>query len=163
MFKEKYQSMNEQISPNQELVNKIIHSVDAHKKETNKVKIIFRNPITIVAMLMVIVLTATPVLATNVTAIYKLMYYVSPTISQFFMPVQKSCENNGIKMEVVSAYIHDDTAKIYITMQDLIGERVDETTDLNDSYSINRPFRSSSMCQNVGYEESTKKQHFSYL
>jgi hypothetical protein len=160
MFKEKYQSMNEQISPNQELVNKIIHAVDAHKKETSKVKIIFRNPITIVAMLMVLVLTATPVLAANVTAIYKLMYFVSPTVAQFFMPVQKSCEDNGIKMEVVSTYFHDDTAEIYVTMQDLTGDRIDETTDLYDSYSINRPFDSSATCQRVGYDKTTKTATF---
>jgi len=160
MFREKYHSMNEQISPDQELVNKIIHSVDEPKRGTNKAKIFFRRPITIVAMLIVLVLTATPILAANVPAVYKLMYFVSPTVAQFFMPVQKSCEDNGIRMEVVSAYIHDDTADIYITMQDLIGERVDETTDLYDSYSINRPFSSSATCQRVGYDESTKKATF---
>ena len=141
MFREKYRSMNEQISPDRELVNKIIHSLDGPKRETNKAKIIFRKPIIIVAMIMLLVLTATPVFAAKVPAVYELMYLVSPTVAQFFMPVQKFCENNGIKIEVVSSYIHNDTAEIYITMQDLIGERVDETTDLNDSYSINRPFR----------------------
>ncbi|HEY5584265.1 MAG TPA: hypothetical protein VIK78_07225 [Ruminiclostridium sp.] len=160
MFREKYHRMNEQISPDQELVNKIIHSVDEPKRETNKAKYFFRRPITIVAMLMVLVLTATPVLAANVPAVYKLMYFVSPTVAQFFIPVQKSCEDNGIRMEVVSSYIHDDTAEIYITMQDLIGDRIDETTDLYDSYSINRPFDSSATCQRVGYDKTTKKETF---
>jgi len=160
MFREKYCSMNEQISPDQELVNNIIHSVDGPKRETNKAKIIFRKPIIIVAMLMLLILTATPVLAANVPAVYELMYLVSPTVAQFFMPVQKSCENNGIKIEVASAYIHNDTAEIYITMQDRIGVRVDETTDLYDSYSINRPFDSSATCQRVGYDKPTKTATF---
>ncbi len=160
MFREKYRNMNEQIFPEQELVNKIIHSIKEPEREINKTKIFCRKPIIIVSMLMVLVLATTPVLAANVPAVYRLMFFVSPTVAQFFMPVQKSCEDNGIKMEVVSAYIHDGTAEIYITMQDLIGDRVDETTDLYDSYSINRPFDSSANCQLVGYDEATKTATF---
>lgn len=160
MFKEKYCSMNEQIYPEQELVNKIIHSVDPPKRKMNKVKIFWGKSIAIVVILMVCILTGTPVLAANVPAVYELMYLVSPTVAQFFMPVQKSCENNGIRMEVVSAYIHDDTVEICITMQDLIEDRVDESTDLYDSYSINRPFDSSATCQRVGYDEPTKTATF---
>lgn len=160
MFREKYKSMNEQIFPGQELIDKIIHSVEEPEREINKTKILFRKPAIIVSMLMVLILASTPVLAANVPAIYKLMYFVSPTVAQFFMPVQRYCEDNGIKMEVVSAYIHDDTAEIYITMQDLIQDRVDETTDLYDSYSINRPFDSSATCELVGYDKAAKTATF---
>lgn len=160
MFREKYRSMNQQISPDKELVNKIIQSIDGTKRERNKGKNFFLKPITVLSMLIVLVLTVTPVLAANVPAVYKLMYLVSPNVAQFFMPVQKSSEDNGIKMEVVSAYIHDNTAEIYITMQDLTGKRVDETTDLYDSYSINRPFDSSATCQFVGYDDATRKATF---
>lgn len=160
MFKEKYKSMNEQIFPSKELLDKIIHSVEEPGRKINKTKILFPRPAIIVSMLMVLVLASTPVLAANVPAIYKLMYYVSPTVAQYFKPVQKSCKDNGIKMEVVSAYIHDDKAEIYITMQDLIGDRIDETTDLYDSYSINRPFDSSATCELVGYDKSTKTATF---
>ena len=38
----------------------------------------------------------------------------------FRLPVQKSYENNSIKSEVVSAYIHNNTAEIYITMKTLL-------------------------------------------
>lgn len=98
----------------------------------------------------------TPVLAAKVPAIYELMYLVSPGIAQFFMPVQKSDVDNGVKMEVISAYIHDSAAEVYITMQDLTGDRIDGTTDLYDSYSINCPFNSSAACQRIGYDEKTK-------
>lgn len=156
MFRKKYYNMNEQIFPDQELVNKVIDSISEPNIGINRAKFFFYKPITIAAMLMILTFTATPILAANVPVIYELMYLVSPTIAQFFLPVQKSCENNGIKLEVISTYIHDDTAEIYITMQDLIGNRVDETTDLNDSYSINRPFDSSATCQRIDYNEQTK-------
>lgn len=160
MFREIYHSMNEHISPGQALVNNMIHSAEETKRETNKAKIYFRKPVAILVILMVLVLTVTPVLAANVPAVYELMYFVSPTIAQFFMPVQKFHEDNGIKMEVVSAYVHGNSAEIYITMQDLDGERIDETTDLYDSYSINRPFDSSANCQLVGFDEATRTATF---
>ena len=51
--------------------------------------------------------------------------------------------------------------KIYITMQDLIGDRIDETTDLNDSYSINKAFECSiGHCDNVGFDSKTKTATF---
>lgn len=72
------------------------------------------------------------------------------------MPVRKSDECNGIRMEVVSAYIHGDTAEIYVTMQDLTENRLDDTTDLYDGYSINTPFDCSATCRRVGYDEDTR-------
>lgn len=160
MFKEKYRSMNEQISPDQELVNRIINSMAEAKGKSNRTKIYFCKQIAISLLIVVLVLTVTPVAAANVPVFYQLMYSVSPTVAQFFMPVQKSCVDNGIKMEVVSAYIHDNTAEIYITMQDLTGNRIDETTDLYDSYSINRPFDSSATCELVDYDAATKTATF---
>ncbi|MEA4964523.1 MAG: hypothetical protein VB055_01705 [Oscillospiraceae bacterium] len=97
-----------------------------------------------------------PVLAATVDPAYALLYQVSPALAQMFRPVRESDENQGIRMEVVSAHIYDSTAEIYITMQDLTGDRIDGTTDLYDSYSINRPFDSSASCQRVAYDESTK-------
>ncbi|HHV28361.1 MAG TPA: DUF4179 domain-containing protein [Clostridium sp.] len=160
MFREKYRIMNEQISPDQELVDKITRSIPGNEKETNKGKNLIRKPVAILAMLSVLVLTITPVIAKNASIIYGLMYYVAPDVAQFFVPIQKSCEDNGIKMEVVSAYIHDNVAEIYITMQDLVGERIDGTIDLYDSYSINRPFDSFATCELVGYDETTKTATF---
>ncbi len=160
MFKEMYRNMNERIHPDQELVDKILRFAGGNKSETIKAKKLLLKPAAVLAMLLVIALTVTPILASNVTLIYQIMYNVSPAIAQFFVPVQESCEDNGIRMEVVSAYIHDNVAEIYITMQDLAGERIDETIDLYDSYSINRPFDSSATCELVGYDEATKTATF---
>lgn len=102
----------------------------------------------------------TPILAANMPAVYEMMYLVSPGMAQFFKPVQKSDEDNGIKMEVVSTYIRDNKADFYITMQDLTGNRIDSTSDLNDSYSIHSSFGSSASCQRVGYDDKTKTATF---
>ena len=153
--------MNDQIKPGQALINdtvEIARNQSRHVK--HKTKPFFRRPITVAAMIVLCIVLTTPVLATNVPAIYDLMYWVSPDVAQFFVPVQEAFEYDGIRMEVVSAYIHGSTAEIYITLQDLTSYRVDETTDLFDSYSINRAFDSSATCQRVGYDEETKTATF---
>ena len=98
---------------------------------------------------------AVPVMAASIPAFYDMLYAVSPATAQFFKPVQLSCEDNGIRMEVVAAYIHENTAEIYISMQDLEETRFDETIDLFDSYQINTPFDSIGHCKLLSYDPDT--------
>ena len=108
--------------------------------------------IAVAAGLLLVINASLPVLAGTFPTIYELMYLVSPAVAQFYQPVQLSDEYDGIRMEVVAAYIHEETAEIYITLQDLEGERLDETTDLYDSYSIHMPYSAIGNCQKVGYD-----------
>lgn len=158
MFKENYRDLCNQIQPDEKLIDKTIRRV--HNKAGGRRGGTLRKPILALAVLCFCIFAALPVLAATVEPVYRLMYLVSPSAAQFFMPVQKSDEENGIKMEVVSAYIHGNTAQIYITLQDRIGERIDGTVDLYDSYSINRSFDSAAHCELVGYEEDSKKATF---
>ena len=91
-----------------------------------------------------------------VPAIYEVLYALSPATAQFFKPVALSCVDNGIRMEVSAVYLHENTAELYITMQDLTEDRLDETTDLFDSYQIHTPFDATGHCDMVGYEPATK-------
>jgi len=160
MFKDKYKHMSDQVHPCDELINHVLESAYSNENKNSKKIILFRKPIIAIISLCICMSLAMPVLAVTVEPIYQLMYLVSPSIAQFFMPIQKSDEDNGIKMEVVSAFIHNNTAEIYITMKDLTENRIDSTTDLFDSYSINRSFDSAASCQSVGYDESTKTATF---
>ncbi len=160
MFKEKYCKMNENISPSEDIIKGIINKAETEAVHRNKVTVRFCRPALVFCALLVCIFTAMPVLAANVSSIYELMYLVSPSVAQSFLPVQKSSVSNGIEMEVVSAYIHGETAEIYITMQDLKGNRIDETTDLNDSYDLRIPFDNMSHCERVGYDEKTKTATF---
>lgn len=150
MFREKYKHMIDQVHPSDELLCDVLKSTHSSDKKKNIITSSFRKPVITIIAICICMSLAIPALAD----------IVSPSIAQFFMPVQKSDVDNGIKMEVVSAYVHDNVAEIYITMQDLTGDRIDDTTDLYDSYSINRPFDSSASCQRVGYDEKTKTATF---
>ncbi|PNT94036.1 DUF4179 domain-containing protein [Clostridium thermosuccinogenes] len=186
MFEDRYKSMYEQIVPDESLISKTIERINQQAgskkskaelydtklngnepyrtwlpkaKQSKGIRLFFKYA-TAAAVILVFTFAVMPAIAANVPVIYELMYMVSPSTAQFFMPVQKSCEDNGIRMEVVSTYIHGDTAEVYITLQDLTGNRVDETTDLYDSYSIHLPFDSSATCDLVGYDEKTRTATF---
>lgn len=158
MFKERYQALYHQVSPASSLVQEIKRQAGAQK--TTRKKSVLRRASIVVAAVMVFFIIAIPTLAVNVPQIRELMRFVAPEIAQYFTPVQKSCEDNGIQMEVVSAYIHENVAEIYITMTDLTDDRIDESMDLYDSYRIHRPFDSSATCNQVGYDARTKTATF---
>ncbi len=156
MLEKTYKNMNSQITASPGLIADTIDLMNGSgEKSRVKEKPVFRRPVAVAAAIALCLALATPVLAANVPAIYDLMYLVSPAVAQYFVPVQESCENNGVRMEVVSTHIYDDTAEIYVTMRDLTGDRVDETTDLFDSYSLHIPFDSISHCERVGFDETT--------
>ena len=112
------------------------------------------------ACLCLTLLLAIPAMAAAIPAFYQALYEISPSTAQFFKPVQMACEDQGIRMEVVASYLHEDTAEIYIAMQDLEGDRLSASTDLLDSYSIHTPFDSSSHCALAGYDPETKTATF---
>ena len=98
---------------------------------------------------------AVPTIAAFSPSFYELLYAVSPATAQFFKPVQRSCEDNGIRMEVTAAYIHENTAEIYLSLEDLTGTSFDETVDLFDSYRLHTPFDCTGHCQLASYDPDT--------
>jgi len=100
----------------------------------------------------------TPALAANVPVVYEMMYMFSPSVAQFIMPVNKSCEDQGVKMEVVSVAVHENTAEICLTLQDVDGTIFgDSAPDLYDSYSLNYPTFTGQTCGCVlvDYDKNT--------
>lgn len=160
MFKADYKHLSDQIEPNDRLIRELLEAARTSAKRKSRAASLLRLPALAALCVCLCVLLVLPALAATVDPVYRLMYLVSPSAAQFFMPVQRSDEDNGIKMEVVSAYIHENVAEIYVTMRDLTGDRIDATTDLYDSYSINRPFDSAAYCERVGYDDATKTATF---
>ncbi|MBQ2931629.1 MAG: DUF4179 domain-containing protein [Clostridia bacterium] len=139
-----------------------IGQIDDNKIRNAKVtpgkikRISFRRAVAMVAAIILCITISVPVLAATVDPIYLMVYRISPTLAQMLKPVQLSCEDNGIRMEVLSAAVYENEAAIYISLQDLTDQnRIDETTDLFDSYHINRAFDSSASCNRVSFDEET--------
>lgn len=111
--------------------------------------------LTAAALCAALAVPALAVAADNEPA-YQALYALSPSLAQKLKPVQMSCEDQGIRMEVVSALVEGNTAAIQISMQDLTGDRIDETADLFDSYTLRSPFDQSASCQFLSYDPESK-------
>ena len=105
-------------------------------------------------------LTVPALAATGNELAYEVLYSISPSIAQKLKPVNASCEDNGIEMTVVAAEVDGEKATILVSMRDNTGNRLDETTDLFDSYSIHTPYDQSCGCSIVSYDEDTKTATF---
>ena len=91
---------------------------------------------------------------------YDTMYRISPAIAQKLKPVHESCIDKGIKLEVESAVIEDNEAKMLVSLKDVEGNRIDATTDLFDSYDIRSPYDQACGCAYHGFDEETGKATF---
>ena len=138
------------------------NKINSAKMVSVKTKKRFIKPYLIIVAAIILCFTITvPVLASTVTPVYELVYQISPELAQMLKPVQMSCEDNGIKMEVISASVYENEAAVYISLQDMTDQnRIDATTDLYDSYHINQGFRSFATCSNVSFDKETGKATF---
>lgn len=159
MFRQQYRSLNEQIAPDAELMARMLRAARApSRKRTTRFG--GKRKGLLATLALVCLLCTAPVLAATVPAAYEALYAVSPATAQFFKPVRMSCVSNDIRMEVLSAYVHGDTAEIYLSLHDLKGNHIDATTDLFDSYSIHRPFDSAATCRLVSYDKEAQRATF---
>ena len=151
-----FQNMNEQIVPDEKLVDKAIAmATDNRDQPIAKPRRKAFKGLVLAAALLCCVMVALPALAAESPIAYQLLYAISPATAQFFTPVQQSSTDQGIRMEVDSVYVHGDTAEIYIALQDLTGNRVDATTDLFDSERLLIPFDSIGTCRLVDFDPET--------
>lgn len=162
MFKDTYKSYNENIKPDEKLIEDTIEKVGTTK--TRKITYVknYKKGFAVAAVVIVLVavMAILPAFAVQIDPIYKIMYYFSPGFAQFYTPVNESSVSNNVRMDVLACYVHEDTIEIYLTMQDLTGKRFSGAVDLNDSYSINTPYDCSANCRQISYDDETKTAGF---
>ena len=72
-------------------------------------------------------------LAATVDVFNSRLHAFWPEAAEFLMPVNKSCESEGIRMEVISAVVKDNKVHVTFSMQDLEGDRLNEFTSVSFS------------------------------
>lgn len=113
-------------------------SSELEKKITdypNKTRSVRKKSSVVVVAAAILVLLSISVMAATITNFDKLLSIISSQEEQNLQPIKLSCEDNGIKMEILAAMSDDNTAVAYISMQDLTADRIDESIDLYN-YSI---------------------------
>lgn len=86
---------------------------------------------------------------------YTLLHAINPIAAESLTPVNESCEDNGIRMTVEAVNVEGNTADVYVSMRDIESDRLDETTDLFDSYSIHTTADQAGGCSFVSYDADT--------
>ena len=98
--------------------------------------------------------------AFGVEPAYQALYKIAPSVAQTFKPVQKSCEDKGIEMTVISAEKNGSEASFYLAMHDKDGVYPDGEWDLFDSYYLNVPKDMWGTCSFSEYDAETDTTYF---
>lgn len=158
-LREKYSAMQSDVQPDAALLRQTRAAVRKAPARPRRLRPLIALAAAVICLALTVPAFAMPALAADPSG-YALLYSISPAAAQFFKPVNRSDEDNGIRLTVDSVYLHSDTVEIYVSLQDLTGDRLDETTDLFDSYRINRGFDCSATCSRVGYDAQTRTARF---
>ena len=158
-FREKYNAMQRDVRPDAPLLQRTRAAAQKAPARPRRLRPLIALAAVLVCLALAVPAFAMPALAADPDG-YALLYSISPAAAQFFKPVNRSDEDNGIRLTVDSVYLHSDTVEIYVSLQDLTGDRLDETTDLFDSYRINRGFDCSATCSLAGYDAPTRTARF---
>lgn len=158
-FREKYNAMQRDVRPDAPLLQRTRAAAQKAPARPRRLRPLIALAAALVCLALAVPAFAMPAIAADPDG-YALLYSISPAAAQFFKPVNRSDEDNGIRLTVDSVYLHSDTVEIYVSLQDLTGDRLDETTDLFDSYRINRGFDCSATCSLAGYDAQTRTARF---
>lgn len=141
MLKERYRQMNAHIHPGDRLIESTLAAAKPQKRHASLPGL--AKAIPVLALLLVLTL-ATPALAASVPAINELLYLVAPDAAMRFRPVNRSCTDNGVTVELMAVHVYGSSAQMYISVT---GDMIDETVDLFDSYGLDTPKDASAHCE----------------
>lgn len=95
-----------------------------------------RSAAAVIAMSAVLVVSATAVAA----ALGGFDWFIerfNPSFGEIIEPVEVSCEDQGIRMEVIGAQKYENKAIVYLSLQDISGQnRLTEQADFRDGFSV---------------------------
>ena len=158
-FRNQYRSMNERIAPDNVLVAATLARMARGEKPRHRPRRL-RRVITAAVAAAVIIGCMTPALAANVPGVYQALYTISPAVAQFLVPVNLSCEREGVRLEVTDAYLQGHTACISFTMQDIQSSRLTNAHTALSGWYLDSMGLGSSRCRLVSYDAPTRTAAF---
>lgn len=135
MFKEDYKKAYDRIKPDEKNMEKIWMKIKRYgKKRYGMQKWTVAAAFVAVALCVSGVL---PAFASRVPDFYKALERVSPEVADLFVPIQKSCSNQGIIMQVEAVDFTESHIRAIISFQDEEGtDKIHGPVDLYDAYGI---------------------------
>lgn len=154
-FHKQYRSMNENITPSDALVQQTIAKMESGRPHRA------RKPLKIILAVAAALACVSTAVAANQEAVLRVLYQIAPGMAEYLQPVGQVCEDQGVKLEVVSADVEGSTAKVYLSLTDTTGSLFgDAAPDLYDSWHLDYPRwgRAAPLscgCSTVDYDPST--------
>ena len=131
-------------------------SIESRKKQVHTKSII----IALAAIVLCVLLFLPVCVIADLDFAYDALYAVSPEIAQKLKPLREECEDNGIKLKFISSSVNEKGIEIFVSLEDLEEDRIDDTVDLFDSYSVNCPFPASNSCRFVEFDPENREALF---
>ncbi|MCR4607380.1 MAG: hypothetical protein K5771_06620 [Oscillospiraceae bacterium] len=131
-------------------------SIESRKKQVHTKSII----IALAAIVLCVLLFLSVCVIADLDFAYDALYAVSPEIAQKLKPLREECEDNGIKLKFISSSVNEKGIEIFVSLEDLEEDRIDDTVDLFDSYSVNCPFPASNSCRFVEFDPENREALF---
>lgn len=126
MLKQEYNRMNEKIQPDAALRGAVLdQAVPRHRHHLRPA---------IAAALVVLLLTAVPVMAANNPQVLDWLCRVSPSLASVLIPVDESSTANGIQVEVLGVSASDGKAQLLLCFRKADGTPVDVYPTLENVY-----------------------------
>lgn len=90
----------------------------------------WKMPVVVTVICIICLCSAVPVMAALLPTFNNLLSLVAPDLGRMLTPVQLSCTDNGIKMQVEAVVQDGESIVAYLTLQDLEADRLDDSVDL---------------------------------
>lgn len=142
-----------------ELLNKLLNNTTNGQKHFNT-KITLRRCLAVTLVLIICFACSATALAAAVPAVNDWLYCMNSDLAEWLYPVNQSVEDNGIKLDVLYAANDNHTAMVYFSIQDVNGNRVDETIDI---YNFWLEGPTGFTCHMVSFEEETNTAFFQMI
>lgn len=167
-FKASYKQAYDRVTPSPELLAELtrMSETDTSGSRSGKVPALYlKNLAVCCCLLLIFSVTALPVMAGNIPAVYEILANVAPSLLDFVLPTQIEATSQDITLQVEAIHIENNTAEILISFsdaadstQDLIKGKV----DLYDSYHLESLDAESVIggCHFVEYDPATDKAYF---
>lgn len=147
------------IAVSRELSEKILQQTTGRGMQKEKTRRLGLKGAVVAAAFCLILTCSVTALAASVPFVNDWLYKFNPQFAQFLYPIQKSSEDQGIKLEILSAANDNHNIVIYFSIQDLEGKgRVNENLDLCDSEYVEGPFAFGT--ELIAYDEKTNTAYY---
>lgn len=134
------------------ILNEDLNSSTTKQRRPMKTKLILATSL--------IVLITTTAIGTNISTFLQMKDKMNPDIVDHIEPIEKTSVDKGIKVEVVAVGRFDNMIKAYVTVEDLVSDRIGEDLSFFDYFSLSGKTTGSSFGNSwsmVDYDQTNKK------